>query len=181
MIKWLGRVKSILSSGTFAVLPNGIPRKQFVCKRGVRQGDPLSPFMYSFGSDLLKSAVNDLVRFIDRLKQTDADFPINPYAEDKLLIMPMDKGQLLVLKESLHKFSQSTGLKINFGKSHMVPIYVPAEIMEELAADFGCQIAKVPFTYLGLPLGTTRPSIIDLSPLVCRLERKITSSSRFFV
>jgi hypothetical protein len=37
----------------------------------------------------------------------------------------------------------------------------------------------MPFTYLGLPLGTTKPLINDLSPLVSRLERKLTSSSSF--
>jgi hypothetical protein len=35
--------------------------QQFECKRGVRQGDPISPLFYLFGSDLLQSAINDLV------------------------------------------------------------------------------------------------------------------------
>jgi hypothetical protein len=45
--------------------------------------------------------------------------------------------------------------------------------------EFGCQIGTMPFTYLGLPLGITKPQIHDLLPLVCRLERKLTSSSSF--
>jgi hypothetical protein len=73
----------------------------------------------------------------------------------------------------------STGLKINFAKSHIIPINVPHDVMKLLADEFGCQIGTMPFTYLGLPLGITKPQIHDLLPLVCRLERKLTSSSSF--
>ena len=34
----------------------------------------------------------------------------------------------------------------------------------------------MPFTYLGLPLGTTKPTIHDLMPLVCRLERRLSAT-----
>lgn len=44
--RWLMWVKAILSSGSSAVLLNGVPRKIFRCKRGVRQGGPLSPLLF---------------------------------------------------------------------------------------------------------------------------------------
>jgi hypothetical protein len=106
-------------------------------------------------------------------------FPIIQYADDTLLIMSADVAQVRVLKEALSKYSLSTSLKINYGKSQLIPINVPDDLASTLATEIGYQIGQIPFTYLGLPLGTTHPSIRDLSPLVYRLERKLSSSSSF--
>jgi hypothetical protein len=163
-------------------LLNGIPGKQFECKRGVRQGDPISPLYFLFGSDLLQSVVNDLVdqgALHRPIETNDLDFPIIQYADDTLLIVPADEKEILVLKDTLLKNSKSTGLKINFDKSQMLPINVSPDALNHLAGVFGCQIGSMSFTYLGLPLGTTRPSITELSPLVCRVERKLSASSSF--
>src|SRR4051794_36929897 len=35
----------------------------------------------------------------------------------------------------------------------------------------------MPFTYLGLPMGITKPSVTDLMPLVDKIERRLTSTS----
>jgi hypothetical protein len=42
--KWIAMVKSILHSASTSVLLNGVLGKNIIFKRGVRQGDPLSPF-----------------------------------------------------------------------------------------------------------------------------------------
>lgn len=48
-----------------------------------------------------------------------------------------------------------------------------------LASLFGGKVGSMPFTYLGLPLGTTRPTMQDFSPLVDRVERRLSSSATF--
>jgi hypothetical protein len=81
--------------------------------------------------------------------------------------------QLLNLKNILGAYSVSTRLKVNYSKSSIIPINVESEKMEELVSVLGCQVGSMPFTYLGLPLGTTRPSVQDFLPLLNRIERRM--------
>jgi len=84
---------------------------------------------------------------------------------------------LFNLKGLLRSFSDSSGLHVNFSKSFLVPVNVSEEKSSHLAQTFGCDVGSMPFTYLGLPLGTTKPSILDFSPLVTKIERRLSGET----
>lgn len=96
----------------------------FHCKRGVTQGDPLSPLVFVMAADLLQSIINNV--FNQNLichplgQEFGGNFPIIEYADDTLLVMPADEAQLINLKQILNTFAVSIGLKVNYSKSSMV-------------------------------------------------------------
>lgn len=87
--------------------------------------------------------------------------------------------ELFCLKALLHTFTQDTGLKINYHKSIIYPLNIPEEKVNNLALLLGYKVGTMPFTYLGLPMGTTRPRVVDMAPLVDRVERRLIASAAF--
>lgn len=109
--------------------------------------------------------------------QYTIDFPILQYDDDTLIIMEGCARQLFVLKALLSTFATSTGLKVNFSKSMLIPINISEEKLHHVSATFGCAVGQLPFTYLGLPLELTKPKIKDYLPLVSICERRLVSTS----
>jgi hypothetical protein len=119
-----------------------VPDKVLHCRRGLRQGDPLSPLLFVLDADLLQSIVNkakteDVLQLPISVGYTQ-NFPIIQYADGTLLIMEACPRQLLALNALLNTFASSTWLKVNYTKSIMVPINISEDKLQHLASTFHC-------------------------------------------
>ena len=107
--KWVQWIQKILSSGTSLVLLNGVLRKPFQCRRGVRQGDPT--LLFVLGADLLQSVIYDAAsrNIISHPigQEFGGDFPIS-----SMPMSPLSFYQLM-----LPNLPGSTRLKVTFNKS----------------------------------------------------------------
>ena len=107
---------------------------------------------------------------------TQREYPLIQYADDTILAMLACPAQAMTIKTILSDYATSVRLKINFHKSTIIPLNCGQEVTNTLANIFGCVIGKLPFTYLGLPMGTTKPTILHLMPLGCRVERRLSAT-----
>jgi hypothetical protein len=178
---WLSWTQKILGTASTEILLNGVPGKNIHYKRGVRQGYPLSPLLFVLVADLLYCIINKAHAhgpFQMSIPSRDGSgYPIIQYADDTILIMKASQRELLCLKAILETFAQAIGFRVDHDKSCMVPLNMDAEQASLLAGVFGCKLQDMPFTYLGLPMGTTKPRVEHFAPLMNRVERQLTTIS----
>lgn len=97
------------------------------------------------------------------------------------VMMQVDVKQLFCCKAFLKSSAGFTGLKVNFHKSCLVPINVPSHKLPLLTRVFRCLGGQLPFTYLGIPLRTTKPPVKVYVPLICQNFGYILTSNLLYV
>lgn len=162
----------ILSTGKTAVMLNGVPGRWINCKHGLRQGDPISPYLVIIVADLLqrlicRAAQNGLHHPLDSSKPC----PVLQYADDTPILAKGDVASMSALKTILDDFSIATGLGINFHKSTFVPMHIDGDDALDMARILGCGISTFPQTYLGLPLSPHKIKVSDFQPLLSKVDR----------
>ncbi|XP_022032257.1 uncharacterized protein LOC110933335 [Helianthus annuus] len=154
---WCKWIKGILASARSSVLVNGSPTFEFNCSKGVRQGDPLSPFLFllvmeALSNILYKARMEGLFKGI----QTPNNGPVIShlfYADDALVLGEWDRVNVKNVARCLRIFYLCSGLKINLQKSILYGLGVDNGSVSDMAKVIGCKPDTGPFTYLGIKVG----------------------------
>lgn len=97
--------------------------------------------------------------------------PILQYADDTLILLRGELGEVTQLKMLLDQFSAATGLRINYHKSTAVPMHMKAEDIPDSIALLGCLQEGFPQTYLGLPLSCEKLRLLVFDPYINKADR----------
>ena len=94
------------------------------------------------------------------------------FADDTLIFCDADLDQILIFRMILIWFEAVSWLKINLGKSELVPVGVVHNI-NLLLNVLGCKQGSLPMKYLGLPLGANFKEKTIWNPILEKMERKL--------
>nr|GEZ26544.1 hypothetical protein [Tanacetum cinerariifolium] len=143
--------------GYASILINGSPTKEFKIERGLRQDDPLSPFLFILAMKVLNVAILKAQALdIFRAAEVGIDkVPISHllFVDDALIIGKRYTFNVQNLSRILTCFNLASCLKVNFNKSKLFSLGVPFNEVCSVASLIGCQPAQLPCIYLGLPIG----------------------------
>lgn len=146
-----------VTSARAAILLNGSSTKEFCFERGLRQGDPLSPFLFILVTEVLhlmmvKAGELDVIKGIHGIIPEQETSHLQ-FADDTILFLKAKEEVILNVKAMLCCFELFSGLSINFNKSSIVGFGVKEEFLYRMAASCKCKIEELHFKYLGIPLG----------------------------
>jgi len=118
--KYIDYVKTLYSNIESCVINNGTTTRYFPVKRGVRQGDPLSPYLFILSIEPLAEYIR-INQAISGIKLGQEELKISLYADDISLFLK-DINSLKEVKKALKLFQDMSGLKYNVDKTEVLPL-----------------------------------------------------------
>ncbi|XP_026445035.1 uncharacterized protein LOC113345474 [Papaver somniferum] len=181
---WRSWTKWCILYARFAVLINGEATELFKSQKGIRQGDPISPFLFILITEVLslmikKAAASGL---LSGFKVAQHGTVVNhlQFVDDLIVFLDDSEEQVANLKNIFLAFEIISGLKVNFRKSAIAGIGVDHN-GASCADIFGCSLATLPINYLGIPFSSKSKckSVWDIIiQRVCRFRKKDATVSQ---
>ena len=147
-------------------------------KRGLRQGDPLSPFLFILATEVLarlieREAVNNKINgyklALDLMPITHLQF-----ADDLFIFAQANVENMGSIKACLDTYSNWSGQKVNFGKSVIIfSKNVNEGVRSQLANYIGIQRSNRKEKYLGIPMASGRDKRVASEEIIDKVRQRL--------
>lgn len=166
-----------VTSPTFSILLNGQPTRQFRPSRGLRQGDPLSSFLFIICVEGFSSLLRDAeARKIHGLKIGKKVNAISHlfFADDSLLFTRANEGEAEKSLEILSTYEAALGQRLNMEKSEVTfSRNIAQEKKQLLQMKLSCMAVESHDKYLGLPTFVSGSKKKVFKPIHERVLKKL--------
>jgi hypothetical protein len=176
--KWCEWIQHFTQGRNVNIKVNDQLGPYFQTKKGLRQGDPMSPILFNIVVDMLAILIarakdaGQVQGVIPHLIQDGLS--ILQYADDTVIFMSHDVEKAVNMKLLLSTFEQLSGLKINFHKSEVFCFGRAKDHEIFYSQLFGCVVGKYPFRYLGLPMHFRKLFNKDWKIIEQRIEKRLS-------
>ena len=183
---WRKWIFECVGTTTTSVLVNGCPTEEFPIERGLRQGDPLSPFLFLLAAEGFNVVVNVVVDAnlfigygvgsLSEVRLTHLQF-----ADNTLLLGEKSWLNVRTMRAVLLLFEEISGLKVNFNKSMLTGVNMSESWLSEAALVMKCRRGTISFVYLGLPIGGDPRKLCFCKLVVDRIVSRLSSWNNKFL
>ncbi|XP_050207714.1 uncharacterized protein LOC126657122 [Mercurialis annua] len=167
-----------ISSVSFSFLINGTPFGLLYPERGLRQGDPLSPYLFLICSEgfsaLIRKGIRDRVISGGRVCRGGPRISHLLFADDSVLFIKASSREGRALKEIITSYEEASGQVVNIDKSEMFfSTGVAQNHRTELAEMLGFRVVDYFKKYLGMPTLVGRSKKPIFAFLKERLHKRV--------
>jgi hypothetical protein len=121
MVNTIMKCVSIVS---FSILINANPTKPFYPQRGLRQGDPLSPYLFILCADVFSALISKAQsnKLIHGIKIAPRALEVTHllFADDSLLFFRANEAEANKIKSIITTYQQASGQLVNYNKSEII-------------------------------------------------------------
>ncbi|XP_074277809.1 uncharacterized protein LOC141601425 [Silene latifolia] len=173
---WIKLIMQCISTPSYSIALNGETFGFFKGKKGLRQGDPLSPLLFTlcleyFSRILAVTQQLPKFRFHPLCKRIGLSHLC--FVDDFILFCKGEKTSIEPMINSFDYFSKASGLVLNTGKSNFYCNGMEDWLISEIARVTGMKKGSAPFKYLGVTVAPKRLSVLDCSCLVDKVVDRI--------
>ena len=183
---WIQKVMDCVTTVTYSCLINGVPREQIIPSRGLRQGDPLSPYLFILCTEVLSGLCLNahLSGGLKGLQVARKSPFVNHllFADDTVFFCKTNESNCKNVTRILKPYKDSFGQCINFTKSTVTfssktPQAIKDRVMNSLQITKEGGMGK----YLGLPESFGRRKRDVFTGLVDRIRQRSLSWMTHFL
>ncbi|XP_022007783.1 uncharacterized protein LOC110907058 [Helianthus annuus] len=168
--QWRTWIMATLVSARASVLVNGSLTMEFTCYHGLRQGDPLSPFLFVIAMEaltgIMKKAVSEGIFEEIWCTSNGPSLSHLMYADDVIFLGKWSNENALNLRRILRCFYLASGLKINLCKCTMFGVGVNDDDVHRMADFMKCKKGSYPVKHLGLVVGANMNLVRNWKPVI---------------
>ncbi|KAL0378647.1 UNVERIFIED_CONTAM: hypothetical protein Sradi_3170200 [Sesamum radiatum] len=174
--RFIGWITQCITTATYSLSLNGSIRGFFRGSRGIRQGDPMSPYLFVIIMELwhvlLQQRIQNSDGFLYHWKCGELGILNLCFADDVLIFCSGTLQSVSIIKNVLSEFASMSGLRVNPNKSQIILSKSVISERQGILDLMGFQEGSLPIKYLGVPLVASRLTVQDC-PLLHKVDSRI--------